>query len=151
MNEIFFSSLCIEQPESGADLGGGGGEGGGGEHFSLGSRPEDSPLCTIFRYPVLATDPKNFLKAGFEGGILVQSFPKSAQKRLFWPVFSKICLRRRKFGQNRDKTVLWQSSENQFGRPKKSSTNFSKVLKICPPGENPRSAPDQSIPIFELR
>ena len=59
-----------------------------------------------------------------------QNFPKSAEKRLFWPVFfsSKICLRRRKFGQNRVFTVICESSENQFGRPKKRSRqNFQST------------------------
>ena len=41
--------------------------------------------------------------------------------------FFKICLRRRKFSQNRGKTVLRESSKNQFGRPKKKkrSSKFS--------------------------
>ena len=36
----------------------------------------------------------------------------------FLGFFSKICLRRRKFGQIRVFIVVWESSENQFGRPK---------------------------------
>ena len=49
--------------------------------------------------------------------------------------------------QNRDKTVLWESSKNQFGRPKKKKKVvkvFDNFLKIRPPPprENPRSAPD---------
>ena len=64
----------------------------------------------------------------------------------FLTVFSKICLRRRKFCQNRRKTVLWESSKNQFGRPKKKKKgrqNFGKFFENPPPPrENPRSAPD---------
>ena len=79
------------------------------------------------------TDPKIFLRA-----------PKKGFFDCFF--FSKICLRRRKLRQNRGKTVLWESSKNQFGRPKKKkvvkSQNFGKFfLKIRPPRENPRSAP----------
>ena len=43
-------------------------------------------------------------------------------------------------------SMIWDSSENQFGRPIKKSTKLSKFfLKIRPPPpprENPRSAPD---------
>ena len=99
------------------------------------------PICTILRYPFLVMDLKNFLKAplasmytNFEEGsarrkqnaIFWSKFPKKCLKTLFLACFSKFCLQRRKFGQNRDKTVLWESSKNQFGRPKKRSTKFSK-------------------------
>ena len=47
--------------------------------------------------------------------------------------------------KNLAKTVflaLQESSENQFGRPKKRSTKLSIFfLKIRPPRENPRSTP----------
>ena len=104
------------------------------------------PLCTILRYPYLVTDPKKFLKAPlaqihtiFWGGarakktrFLCQSFPKSAQKLLFLPVFSKTCLRRRKGGQVRAFIVVWENSENQFGLVdlKKSRQNFWNFLKL---------------------
>ena len=59
----------------------------------------------------------------------------------FLTVFSKIFLRRRKFCQNRRKTVLWESSKNQFGRPKKKKKVVKIFRKSAPPRENPRSAP----------
>ena len=67
--------------------------------------------------------------------------PKNAFFDCFF--FSKISLRRRKFCQNRGKTVLWERSKNQFGRPKKKGRqNSIFFLKIRPPRENPRSAPE---------
>ena len=123
-------------------------------------RPKGTPLWYFLRNPFLVTDPKIFLKAPsapiysiFEGGaraektrFFCQHFSKSAQKRLFLTVFSKICLRRRKFSQNRGKTVLSESSKNQFGRPKKikGRQNFRFFFENPPPPprENPRSAPD---------
>ena len=129
---------------TGADLGGGGGAGGGGGHpFPSGIRPpadpKGPPFDTFSEIHFWPTDPKIFLKAPwapiytkFEGerapkknAIFCQNFSKSAQKRLFLTVFSKICLRRTKLCQNRGKTVLWESSKNQFGRPKKK-----KVVKV---------------------
>ena len=60
--------------------------------------------------------------------------------------FFKFCLRRRKFGQNRNKTVLWESSKNQFGRPKKMMIieEADKIFKIFfenPPPPLEKSAP----------
>ena len=93
---------------AGADLGGGGGGGGG-----FGGCPPSLGfvllpiLCTILRYPFLVTDLKIFLKApsasiyiNFEGGA------RAKKKRNFLVIsacffFSKLCLRRRNFGQNR--------------------------------------------------
>ena len=66
----------------------------------------------------------------------MSKFFKKCPKTAFLTVFSKICLRRRKFGRNRGKTVLWESSKNQFGRPKKqgrqNSSQSDKVIKIYP-------------------
>ena len=63
-----------------------------------------------------------------------RDFPESALIRLFWPVFfSKTCLRRIKFGQNGAFIVIWESSENQFGRPKKIDKIFENFSKIRPP------------------
>ena len=45
---------------------------------------------------------------------MFQKVPKNAVFRLF----SKICLQRRKCGKIRIFTMVWESSENQFGRPK---------------------------------
>ena len=38
-----------------------------------------------------------------------------------------------KFGHYRVVRVIWESSENQFGRPKKRSTQILIFLKIRPP------------------
>ena len=118
-----------------------GGFWGGGDAHPSGIRPpadpKGPPFDTFSEIHFWPTDPKIFLKAplapiytNFEGerapkknAIFCQHFSKSAQKRLF-DCFSKICLRSRKFCQNRGKTVLWESSKSQFGRPKK------KVVKI---------------------
>ena len=96
------------------------------------------------------TDPKFFLKApwapiytNFEDerapkiekcfeSFFSQNFSKKAQKQ-FFECFSKICLRRWKFSQNRGKTVLGESSKNQFGRPKKRSSKFLNYFFENPP------------------
>ena len=123
---------------TGADLG----KGGGGGRPSSGIRPpadpKGPPFDTFSEIHFWPTDPKIFLKApsapihtNFEGerapkkrDFFVKIFQK-VPKNGFLTVFSKICLRRRKFCQNRGKTVLWESSKNQFGRPTKK-----KVVKI---------------------
>ena len=49
-------------------------------------------------------------------------FQKAPKNAFFWPVISKFCrkiLRLIKFDQSRVFLMLWESSENQFGRPKK--------------------------------
>ena len=76
----------------------------------------------------------------------MSTFFKKCPKTAFLTVFSKICLRRRKFSQNRGKTLLWKSSKNQFGRSKnkkKGRQNFRIFFENPPPPprENPRSAP----------
>ena len=47
--------------------------------------------------------------------------------------FSKDFLRRRKFGQNWVFIVICENSENQFGRPKKSSIKFRIFFENPPP------------------
>ena len=47
----------------------------------------------------------------------VQIFQKVPKNAFFGLFFSKLCLRRRNFGQTRNKTLLWESSKNQFGWP----------------------------------
>ena len=54
----------------------------------------------------------------------VKIFQKLPKNGFFDCFFSKICLRRRKFCQIRGKSVLWKSSKNQFGRPKKKRSKF---------------------------
>ena len=113
------------------------------------------PLCTILRYPFWETDPKIFLKAplapiytNFQGGARAQktrffrqNFPMRKCRQnfsknfLFGLVFSKLCLRRRKIGQNRVFLLLWKSLENQFDRSKKKSTEFSEIFESLPPLE----------------
>ena len=64
----------------------------------LGGRGGGFPLCTILRYPVLATDPKNFLKEPLariysEGGGGGGGFCARRKNDIFWPKFSKKCLK----------------------------------------------------------
>ena len=64
---------------------------------------------------------------------LRSKFSKKCPKRFFWSFFWKICLWRRKCGQNRFFIVIWGSSENKFGRTiKKIEKLFEIVLNICP-------------------
>ena len=58
-------------------------------------------------------------RAPKKNAIFLSKFFKKCPKTAFLTVFSEICLRRRKFSQNGGKKVLWESSKNQFGRPKK--------------------------------
>ena len=53
----------------------------------------------------------------------VQKVPKNAY---FGQFFFKIYLLCNKFGQNKDFLDIWESLENHFGRPKKSSSKLSK-------------------------
>ena len=140
----------------------GGLRGGGGADAPSpsGIRPPADPKGPLFdtfsEIHFWPTDPKNFLKAplapiyiNFKGkrapkksDFFLSKFFKKCPKTAFFNVFSKICLRRRKFCQNRGKTVLGESSKNQFGRTKKiRSSKFWKIFwKSAPPRENPRSA-----------
>ena len=75
-------------------------------------------------------------RAPKKNAIFLSKFFKKCPKTAFLTVFSKIRLRRRKFCQNRGKTVLWESSKNQFGRPKKKKKVvkiLENFLKIRPP------------------
>ena len=122
----------------------GGGGRGGADAPSSGIRPpadpKGPPFDTFSEIHFWPTDPKIFLKAplapmytNFEGerapkknAIFLSNFFKKCPKTDFLTVFSKICLRRTKFSQNRVKTALWESSKNQFGRTKKKrSSKFS--------------------------
>ena len=64
-----------------------------------------------------------------------RNFQKVLENAVF-DNFSKICLRRRKFRQIRifiDETLeVWESSENQFGRPKKMSTKIQFFFENPP-------------------
>ena len=132
---------------TGADLGRGRGGRGNGRPPS-GIRPpadpKSPPFDTFSEIHFWPTDPKIFLKApwapiytNFERErapkktrFFCQNFSKKCPKTAFLTVFffSKNCLRRRKFSKNRVKTVLWESSKNQFGRPKKRSSKFWKIF-----------------------
>ena len=115
--------------------------------------PKGPPFDTFSEIHFWPTDPKIFLKSplapiytNFEGerapkkrDFFVKIFQK-VPKNGFFDCFSKICLRCRKFCQNRGKTVLWEiweSSKNQFGRPKKkkSRQNFQFFFENPPPLE----------------
>ena len=76
--------------------------------------PKGPPFDTFSEIHFWPTDPKIFLKAplapihtNFEG----ERAPKNAI--FFVKIFQKV--RRKKFCQNRGKTVLWESSISQFG------------------------------------
>ena len=136
--------MIFEQIKTGADLGR-----AGRTPPPSGIRPpadpKDLPFDTFSEIHFWPTDPKIFLKAplapiytNFEWERapkkkreFLAKFFKKCPKTAFLTVFSKICLRRRKFCKNRGKTVLWESSKNQFGRPKKKVVkileNFSKI------------------------
>ena len=107
---------------------------------------QSAPFDTFSEIHFWPTDPKIFLKAPLRQYILTLrgggggggrakkerdffvNF-SNVSKNGFLTVFSKICLRRRKFCQNRGKTVLWESSKNQFGLPKKKrSSKFWKTF-----------------------
>ena len=100
------------------------------------------PLCTILRYPFLANVPKSFPLAPIflrvkhapkKRDFLVNIFQKPLKKP-FWQVFfSKCCLWRKKLGQNRAFVMHWDSSENQFDRPKKVAKIFEFFRKSAPP------------------
>ena len=85
----------------------------------------------------------------FEGGARAKKecdfwpkFSKKCRKPSIFGLFSKICLRPGKIGQIRVFIVVGESSENQFGWPKKNVDKvFKTFLKIPPPREIPRSAP----------
>ena len=96
--------------------------------------PKGPPFVLFWDIHCRLTDPKPFLKAtlapiytNFEGEARQKNAPKIVLK-----------VRRRKLGQNRDFLVFWESSKNQFGRPKKK---VDKIFEKSPPRENPRSAP----------
>ena len=67
--------------------------------------------------------------SNFEGGgkrdFFGRSFSK-VTKNAFFGLFSEIFLRRRKLGLIRVFIVVWESSENQFGRPKKTKVDKKK-------------------------
>ena len=116
---------------------------------STSCRPKESPLWYFFRNPFLADLWRQYILT-LRGSarqkktrFFCQKFWKSTQKRLFWPFFQKFACCAKFFCQNRGKTVLWESSKNQFGRPKKKGQNFRIFFENPPPPrENPRSAPD---------
>ena len=128
--------------------------------------PKGSPFILFWHIHSLLTDLKMFLKApsvpiytnfeGERGPTFCPNFPKSAKKTLFSACVLKTYLRRRKFGQYRVFIVVWETSENQFGRPKKRksiwSTKFSNFFWKSAPfprlWEIPRSAPDYYNSIF---
>ena len=132
---------------AGADLGGGGGGAGGRKFFLLRDstpcRPKGSPLWYYYEIHFWPTDPKIFLRAplaqiytNFEGERAPKTrrkFFKNCPKTVFLNCFSKFCLRRRKFDQNIVFLMLEESSESQFGRPKKKVVKIFEIfLKIRP-------------------
>ena len=122
----------------------GGFRGGGGDL-------KGPPFDTFSEIHFWPTDPKIFIKAplapiytNFEGErapkknaiFFVKIFQKVPKNGIFDCFLKKIGLRRTKFRQDRGKTVLWESSKNQFGWPKKKGRqNFGKFFEIPPPLE----------------
>ena len=130
---------------SGADLGGGGADASSPSGIRPPADPKGPPFDTFSEIRFWPTDPKIFLKTpsapiytNFEGERVPKKreiFQKVPKNGFFDCFFKKIRLRRRKFSQNRGKTVLWESSKNQFGRPKKKKVVeiLENFLKIHPP------------------
>ena len=89
--------------------------------------PKGLPFDTFQEIHFWPTDPKIFLRA--PSAPILTIFLAA-----FFNCFSKFCLRRRKFFLNRGKTMLWEISKNQFGRPKKKGRqNFRKFFENPPP------------------
>ena len=106
------------------------------------------PLWYFLRNPFWPTDPKTFLNApsppiytNFEWG------PRAEKNAIFRSKVFKKCLKTpflacfflnfaccaKNLAKIGTRTVLWESSKNQFGRPKKMS-KFSKIFwKSAPP------------------
>ena len=139
--------------------------GGGGwtppppQGFEL-CQPKGSPFDTFSEIHFWPTDPKIFLKAplapiytNFEGerapkkrDFFCQNFSKIAQKRLFWLFFQKSACGA--------ENIAKVGAKQCFGKPRKINLVDLKkkvvkilenFLKIRPPQENPRSAPDCAI------
>ena len=140
---------------SGADLGGGGGRFPPPSGIRPPADPKGTPFDTFSEIHFWPTDPRIFLKAPLapiytnfmrerapkKTRFFLSKFFKKCPKTAFLTVFfSKNCLRRRKFSKNRGKTVLWESSKNQFGRPKKKGRqNFGKFFENPPPPRSRKS------------
>ena len=122
--------------------------------FSSGIRPPADPSYYYFEISLSGDGPQNFLEGAFGANILILRGERAPKNSIFWSKFSKKCLktpflasffsksglRRRQFGQNRGKTVLWESSKNQFGRPKKKGRqNFRKFFENPPPPPREKS------------
>ena len=168
MNKSF--KMRINYPRAGADLGGWRTPLPFRDSTPCQPKPKGPPFDTFSEIQLWPTDPKIFLKAplapiytNFEGErapkkntIFLSTFFKKCPKTAFLAVFSENCLQRRKFCQNRGKTVLWESSKNQFGRPKKKGhQNLWKFFwKSAPPLEKildpPLSQSMAKLPIFKL-
>ena len=92
--------------------------GGGGGGVPQGFDRKGVPLY-YFDIHLWLTDLKNFLKAPLA------------------PIYTNFEGDRENLGKIRVFIVLWESSENTFGRPKRKSTQ----KKVDPPREIPRSTP----------
>ena len=142
---------AIPESEPVADLGGEGAEGGGGggeRRFLQDSTLADSKglpfvLFIFGRQSILILREGTRAKKTRLLVKIFQKVPKNAVFELF--LFSKIWLRRKKFGQIRVFKLAGESSENQFGRPKNKVDkifNFFFWKFALPPRETTRSAPD---------
>ena len=131
---------------------GGGGGGGGRTPSSSGIRPPADPKGpplilfqkSIFGRPTL----KFFLRRLRRQYILTLRGSARQKTHFFVKIFQKVpkndffdCFFKHLPIQG--KTVLWENSKNQFGRPKKKRSSKFSIFFLNPPRprENPRSAP----------
>ena len=66
-----------------------------------------------------------------KNAILRSKVSKKYLRTPSWPVFSKFCLRRRIFGQNKVFLVLWKSSKIRFSQPEKVLGIVFLVQFLC--------------------
>ena len=94
--------------------------------------PKGPPALILFQKSIFGRPTLKFFYRRLGRQYILTLRGSARQNNAFFPFlacFSRFCLRRRKFCLNRDKTVLWESSKNQFGRPKKKKRS-SKFWKI---------------------
>ena len=138
---------------------------GRGGRLFLGIRPPADRFVFFWDIHFWLTDLRIFLKAPlepifayFKGGTraekrdfsvdIFQKVPKNA-----FLAFFKICLRRRTFYQIKVFIVVWESSEKQFGRPKKKVDKIFKFFSENPPPTRQisRSAPVQGFDLTNVQ
>ena len=83
-----------------------------------------------FEISIFGDGRKTFSKAPLAPIVRGDRAPKKRDflVNAFWPLFLKFCVRHRKIVQTRVFLIVWESSENQIGRPKKRSAKLSKIF-----------------------